>query len=226
MSVSSRLVLPVERRLYLIRHAEAATIDDEGRVHSDQPVPLTARGRGQAAALAWRLSRAETSKVHASDLARAAETAQILADGREVVLHEGLREVSLGELEGRSTGEISSTGFLVDPDVGLPGGESFTELVHRVRREVESILQAERDRETVIVAHGGVNRAVIAGLLHLPGRQALRLRQDWCCLNVLEEAEGRWWLGVVNWTPGGLEEVQGRQVWALGSEEWRRLGDV
>jgi broad specificity phosphatase PhoE len=78
----------------------------------------------------------------------------------------------------------------------------------------------------VVVAHGAVNRALIGRLLGLDPAHALRVRQDWAGVNVLELAAGRWWLGVLNWTPLGLEEWRhtrppGRRV---GEETWGRLG--
>lgn len=62
-----------ERVLHLVRHGEADGHDDECR--------LTARGREQAMRTAARLAGSRASVVHHSPLARAAETARIIADG-------------------------------------------------------------------------------------------------------------------------------------------------
>ena len=74
-------------------------------------------------------------------------------------------------------------------------------MVARASAALEDILAASDERDVVLVAHGGVNRGLVAHLLGIPMDRAHRIRQDWASVNVLEQAEGRWWIGVLNWTP-------------------------
>jgi broad specificity phosphatase PhoE len=217
----------VERRLYLVRHGECDNVTADGRLFSHAPLPLTARGREQARALGERFAEVDAPVVHASDLRRAVETAEGLAGGRPVVTHPGLREIGLGELDGAPAREVFRIcpGWLRDPEAAPPGGESVIDVAARAGAAVDEIVAGAPRRDAVVVAHGGVNRAVLGRLLGLPLLAALRLRQDWACVNVLDRAGGRWWAGTLNWTPWGIGELaRTRAVAGLQDAEWRRLG--
>jgi alpha-ribazole phosphatase len=219
--------LAVVRRLHLVRHGEAEMVDAEGRMWSRDPRPLTARGRAQAAGLRERFADVPVDRVHASDLPRARETAELMAGPRPVVLHPGLREVDLGDLEGLPADEAlrASPGFLARPETAAPGGESFLDVVGRAGAALESILADDPGDTLVVVAHGAVNRALIGWLLDLEPTRALRLRQDWAGVTLLDQAGGRWWLGVLNWTALGLEEWgHARPAGRVDDDTWARLG--
>jgi broad specificity phosphatase PhoE len=204
-----RTAAPAGRRLYLVRHGEADTPDAEGRLHSHVPLPLTGRGRAQAAALGRAFAPVGADTVHASDIARTAETAGALAGERRVRLHAGLRELSLGSLEGAHQDEILAVapGFLLDPDARLPEGESIREVGARAGAAVDRILAAQPAGEVVVVAHGGVNRSLFGHLLDLPLDRAVRVRQDWAGVNVFDWNGSAWEIVVLNWTPEGLAEL-------------------
>jgi alpha-ribazole phosphatase len=198
------------RRLYILRHGEADTPDADGYLHSHVPLPLTPRGRTQAEALNRVFAPVGASVVHASDIARTAETAERLAGpAREVRLHAGLRELSLGDLEGAHSDTIldAAPGFLVDPDATLPGGESVREVGLRAGAALDAILAADDAAEVVVVAHGGVNRGLLGRLLGVPLERAMLVRQDWAGVNVLERDGDGWAIGTLNWTPEGLAEL-------------------
>ena len=71
---------------HLVRHGETEW-NRTGRMQGHTGVPLSAEGRRQATLLAARLRSVEFSAVYSSDLPRAAETARIIADGREPCSH-------------------------------------------------------------------------------------------------------------------------------------------
>ena len=70
--------------------------------------PLTARGMAQAKALAQRLAREKFTALYSSDLGRAVQTAQEIADvtGHTIVTDARLRERHLGILQGLNAEEI------------------------------------------------------------------------------------------------------------------------
>jgi broad specificity phosphatase PhoE len=218
----------VERRLYLVRHAEADAVTAAGHLRSADPIALSPRGRTQAEALRERFAPVQAPVVHARSMVRAAETARLLAGpGREVSLDDRLREISLGDLDGAHARDVfaAAPGWLRDPDAALPGGESMREVADRTGHALAEILAASTSRDVIVVAHGGVNRALLGCLLGLRPERALRIRQDWACVNVLDRARGRWWVGALNWTPFGVNELALTRLAAgLGDEEWRRLG--
>ncbi len=92
---------------WLVRHGESEW-NVARRIQGQSPAApgLTATGRSQAAEAALELARRapRANRIVASDLPRTAETAKIIAArlGLPVESDAGLREQSLGVLEGRS----------------------------------------------------------------------------------------------------------------------------
>ncbi len=219
----------VQRRLLLARHAEAETITSDGRVQSAGAVPLTERGRAQADALAQFFAAARLHRVHSSTQARAIETAQRLA-GPDVDLltHADLEEIRLGRAEGTPARQAFAAAplYLRDPDVALEGGETPRQVFDRVGPAIDRILAAEAGEPVVVVVgHGCVNRMLLAYLLDLELARALRLRQDWSAVNVLEHRGGRWELGALNWNVNGLAEfARTRSEPGVAPAVWEQLG--
>lgn len=166
------LPLSLPHRLILVRHGETDW-NREGRLQGGQDIPLNALGREQAAEAAGRLKTLEPDFAGldylCSPMERARETMDILR--RELALPAGeyridprLRELTFGEWEGFTWRDIRKAereqAHLRERDKwGFvpPSGESYRMLAERVRPAL-----AELQRETVIVSHGGVARAVLA----------------------------------------------------------------
>ena len=91
--------------LLLVRHGETDW-NRLGRWQGHSDTPLNARGREQARELAPQLDGVDV--VYSSDLARARETAEILAEelGADVRLDARLRERGFGAWEGLTAAEI------------------------------------------------------------------------------------------------------------------------
>jgi broad specificity phosphatase PhoE len=183
-------------RLVLIRHAEPEA-SVRGRVYGALDVGLSERGLRDAEKLASTVRGLDLDAVYASPLRRAIETATPLARerGLELTLHEGLREVDFGELEGRTYEEIGEDHadlfrvWATSPSaIRFPGGEDYVGLKARVLTAVEEI--RERTTSAAIVAHGGVNRVVLADALDLPDDAIFRLDQPYCALSVIDWIDG------------------------------------
>jgi broad specificity phosphatase PhoE len=183
-------------RLVLIRHAEPEA-GVHGRVYGALDVGLSERGLRDAEKLASTVRGLDLDAVYASPLRRAVETATPLARerGLEVTLHEGLREVDFGELEGRTYEEIGEDyadifrAWGTNPSaIRFPGGEDYVGLKARVLTAVEEI--RKRTTSAAIVAHGGVNRVVLADALALPDDEIFRLDQPYCALSVIDWIDG------------------------------------
>jgi phosphoserine phosphatase len=222
-------VAAIEQRLLLLRHGESQTVTSDGRLSSAGDMPLTERGAAVARSLAPLFAPLELARIHASDQLRAVQTAQgVGGDAIEVVRHAALREISLGTAEGRDAAAefAAAPGFLYDPDVALPGGETPRQVRARAAAEVGDILTREGDTQpVVIVGHGCLNRMLLSHLLGLEISRALRIRQDWGAVNVLERRGGEWRLGALNFNVGGLREFAlTRQVTGVRPEVWQRLG--
>lgn len=176
-------------RLAVIRHAATAWTE-AGRLQGRTDIPLSAAGR--AAAAAWRLP-AELAgwPVRSSPLARARETARLLAPGQPVADDAALIEMAWGEWEGRTLAELSATDprFAVEAARGLdltpPGGES-----PRVVQARLAAWLAALDGPTLAVTHKGVIRALL-GLAtgwDFLGKPPLRL--SWAAAHLFTVAAG------------------------------------
>ncbi|MFO0547605.1 MAG: histidine phosphatase family protein [Polyangiaceae bacterium] len=167
--------------LLVARHGETDW-NKVGRLQGHTDTPLNERGRAQALELAGRLADEDLAWIVTSDLARAVETADIVARAlgvkAEIARDARLREQGFGELEGLHREEIVTRyardfGYgKFDYRVTPPGGETWPELVARVEaatREVFDRLELAQEgaplppkKTGLIVAHGGVLRALLS----------------------------------------------------------------
>src|SRR5688572_19392365 len=89
------------RRLLLLRHGQS-TWNADGRWQGQADPPLSPLGEEQARDAARRLAPGQFSRVLASDLRRARQTAEILADALRlpVEVDPDLREIDVGDWQG------------------------------------------------------------------------------------------------------------------------------
>lgn len=184
--------------LLLLRHGEIVQSEPR-RFVGRRDLPLTAEGRRQAAAWGKALAQTALDGAWCSSLSRCRETAALLLDGRDdhPVALDALREVSLGEWEGLSVeevqrrfpGEYERRGADL-ANVAPAGGESFAEAQERAWAAVADIL-ARTAGTALVVAHGGVNRALLCRALGMPLQHLFSLGQDYAALNILHFAHNR-----------------------------------
>jgi alpha-ribazole phosphatase len=181
-------------RLYLIRHGEVEGAAS-GKLLGRTDTPLSKCGLEQAVKLAELLSTAQLSAVYCSDLQRARVTAEIIAELSNVKVQESAawREIDMGEWDGRTMASLHDEApqlvarLFDDPaSFEYPGGESFACFTARVLKGVDRLLVTHESGEVVLVAHGGVCRAIIGTALGIPARNWLRLSQHYACLNVID----------------------------------------
>lgn len=154
--------------IYLVRHGETAS--NAARVVQLPEVPLSERGREQAACIARRLAAAGVTRILASDLRRAAETAEEIAaqTGVPVEPEPLLRERDFGDVRGTPYAEL---GFdLFAPDFAPPRGETWEAFRQRVDAAWERVRRAaaETQGHLVAVTHGLVCRSIAERHLELP----------------------------------------------------------
>ncbi|CAN5577504.1 acid phosphatase [soil metagenome] len=174
------------RDVVLIRHGETSW-SASGKHTGRTDVPLTKRGRRQAADLGatvagWRFALALTSP-----LQRAAETARLA--GLSCTAEDDLQEWDYGELEGLTTPEIREDlpGWTIWRGP-VPGGEGVAEVAARVDRVIERVQAVDGD--VVLVSHGHLLRALAARWLEWPAVEGRRLVLDTATLGVLGNERG------------------------------------
>ncbi len=182
----------MSRKIYLIRHGRPEG-DGQSRYLGRTDVPLSAEGRGQAARLGEALQGANITAVYSSPLRRCMDTAACL--GRPVTAVPGLAEIDLGTWEGRLKAEIKA---LYPEEYAArgrdlehfapPGGECFAQVAQRALAALRTIL-AESRGDIAVVAHAGVNRALLCRLTGRPLGELFDIPQSYCGV-ILLEAEG------------------------------------
>lgn len=193
-------------RLFIVRHGET-DYNREKRIAGQLDVPLNELGRAQARATAELLKDESIAAVYASDLLRAAETAQFIAAKHklDVISFKELRERSYGHWEGKLSEEIERLfpeeyeQLRQAPlDFVPPGGESRKELYERVTKKLNEILAGHSAESVVIVSHGGPIRAMINYVIAqelgipVPQQSQVRIDADLCSVSLLshDEKEG------------------------------------
>lgn len=153
----------------LARHGEAAY---ETKALSDEGGSLTRAGRAQAAGLAERLHGRRVAHVYCSTMARAVQTAEIVAANLDVdvTTRTGLREFAVGALAGVEVdtdpfAETFAQWLAGDLAARVDGGESGAEIAARARQVLEDIADAHPGETILVVAHGGILTLAVHNLL-------------------------------------------------------------
>lgn len=159
--------------LYLIRHARS-TWNAEGRMQGQADPPLDELGCEQARALADHLRHETFHAIYSSPLARARQTAEIIAapHGLPIRYDDRLKERHLGEWTGLTGDEVNDR-YPERADgnwrvVGPPGGENQEALIARASDVFADLLAAHPEETIAVVSHGGLLTAYMGHLLGVP----------------------------------------------------------
>jgi broad specificity phosphatase PhoE len=169
----------------LMRHGETAW-NREGRVMGRQPVDLDQAGREQVERAVPLARLLAPEVIISSPLARARQSAQIIADGtgvREVFADPRLEEVRYGTWENKTYHQLIQdphyVGYRRAPlESRTPGGETIAEVQARGVAAVETAIAAYRGRRVLLVSHGDIIRTILCHYLKLELKHFHRVRVD------------------------------------------------
>lgn len=175
--------------IYFIRHGETDW-NAEGRLQGQRDIPLNDLGRVQAEEVAGVLARLdgrfEDLAYWASPLSRARETMELMRiklglAARAYRTDDRLKEIAFGQWEGLTWSNVEQT----NPELAAariadkwhvtpPSGENYEAVADRLKAFLRLI-----ERDSVVVAHGGVGRALmaLAGGLSKPDAAETFVRQ-------------------------------------------------
>ena len=189
-------------KLILVRHGETYWNEERRVQGGDSDIELNNTGLEQARKLAAFLKNENIIAILSSPLQRAKATAEAIASHHQlpVEVDQGLRELRVGELEGMSVSNMSTTfsQFLMQLWQGkgstrLPEGESLIELQQRAWKVVERLLEKhnaspEHSEGTtaVIVSHYFVTLAIILKALDLPLNCFIKFKVDPGGVSIIE----------------------------------------
>ena len=160
------------RQVILARHG-ASEWSSLGRYQGHSPVPLSSLGIQQANALANEIYGYHPDKIVSSDLPRAQQTAQIIANHLSMEVHtdERLRELNCGIWAGLTEREIEKLDFQIvtklraGQDIPRGGGETMLDLKRRIHSALTDWVQGNFFNTLLIVSHAYVIKTIIQVLL-------------------------------------------------------------
>jgi len=146
---------PVSDRFYFLRHGETE-LNHRRIIQTQRGVTLNDTGRSQARRAADILAAVEFTEIHASDLERAWETAEIVNETCRKPIHQAsaLHERDWGDWCGQSNIDLNWGG---SPE----NGETLKEFTLRTLHGLNDVL---RHGEILIVAHGGSYAVLLAAI--------------------------------------------------------------
>ncbi len=144
--------------IYFARHGQT-NLNKQKILQGHIDEPLNEVGVLQAIELAKTLESVKFDYIFCSPLKRAMATAEAVAKYQETNITPDSRivELYIGEMQGKPYTEENLIEYLKNPKAY--GGESLSELFERVK-EFMVLLEKIKDKNILIVSHGGVFRAL------------------------------------------------------------------
>jgi len=155
--------------IFLARHGETEW-NRVGRWQGSTDIPLSEVGRAQARHLAERLRNRDVTEVFTSDLSRARETAEIVAQALGVTrirVDPRLRERGFGCFEGLTREECEErhtevwARYLADRRTVPPGAEAQEQVVARVVAALTAVAESDLTGHVLVVSHGAAIRSFV-----------------------------------------------------------------
>ncbi|MEN1969077.1 histidine phosphatase family protein [Lentibacillus sp. N15] len=185
-------------KIGFVRHG-VTDWNQEGKAQGSADVPLNNEGRSQAATLAERLQTEDWDVMYASDLARAKETAETIANKmNDITIHfdPRLREVSGGLIEGTTEAERVAKWGVDWRELDLER-ESNNSIMTRGRSILSEILHKHNGKNILIVSHGSFIKHLLRELLPDDDVEASLGN---CSLTILQKNKDGWKLELHNCT--------------------------
>lgn len=194
--------------IVLARHAHTKSA---GRCIGRTEVPLTPKGRKQAASLAESLVGTGFVRLCSSPLARSMDTLTPLAQwlDMELTVVPGLVEIDMGAWEGLAFDVVRARFPEAYAERGrrfgsfrAPGGESFDDVADRALEALAEL--AAGPQPVFAVSHAGVIRAVLCRLTGHSMDDLFYFRPSYGACTILTSTRGRLTVAGTNIAPDGM----------------------
>jgi len=190
-------------RILLLRHAETDW-NRERRYQGWRDIPLSPTGRAQAESAGRLLAASPLAAVWSSPLARARETAALIAAPHTLAVHEAdaFKEMGFGDWEGLTRDEVrerfpdAHRAWAETPhEAAWSGAETLGVVRARALAGLEALRAAHQGQTVCLVSHGITSRILILEALGLgldrlwslqlsaTGISELEFRDDWTTLH-------------------------------------------
>ena len=161
-------------KLYAIRHGETDwNVAKIAQGRTD--IELNQNGISQAMMAKEKVQKLSVDFIISSPLKRAAKTAEILADNKlNVIFDERLKERSFGDIEGNRLESIDFDKiYNTELNLSIMNIEPVNTMLKRVNSFLSDIKSKYNDKTILIVAHGGILRALNACVNGIPASKTI-----------------------------------------------------
>jgi probable phosphomutase (TIGR03848 family) len=173
-----RVIVRVVAKIVLLRHAHS-TANSSGILAGQVPgISLSKDGLRQAEDLIQRIGRSKFDSIRVSPMQRCEETINPWISSRfsrgleNYLIDDGLIEMNYGTWSGRKLSSLRREPLwkliqTTPSKVKFPEGERFTAMQKRAVASVHDAVAAKKNGTHLLVSHGDVIKAIIAGLINL-----------------------------------------------------------
>lgn len=181
-------------KFYIVRHGQT-NWNILGRTQGHGNSDLTKKGLEQAKELADAIVDYPIDYIYSSDLGRAVQTAQIIANKLNLNVNKtpALREMGFGIWEGLLIEEIKRdhldtyNTWRNEPHlVNIRGGENLHIIKERTDKFIEELNKKYDNKHIVLVSHSVTVRAMLLSFLGSSMQNIYRIKQDNTALNIVE----------------------------------------
>lgn len=187
---------PQTKRVVLLRHARIDAAHC-GQLIGSTDVSLDPAAEVYARTLSDRVMRWQPQLCYCSPKLRCRQTAAAVAPQLPPQIDADLREIDFGRWETRVFAEVVARDSALldrwaafDLDFAFPGGERVGDFLRRVEAVCDRLSRAEADT-VLVVAHGGVIRAMICHWLGLEPRSYVAFHVPYATTVVIDLFDGR-----------------------------------
>ena len=191
-------------KICLVRHGETDW-NQLGKLQGRQDIPLNDVGVAQAAQVAAFLATGEWHGIITSPLARAKQTAHIIARALNLAVREdaGFLEQDYGKASGMTLAQRKQA----YPGGRYEGMEPWAHVQDRTWKSLQTHACAHPNQNLIIVSHGGAINSLLARLTNdAVGTGENRLKN--ACITMLTNCDGALALGFYNQTAAELLQKQ------------------
>lgn len=179
-------------KLILTKHGE--TIENQqGITQGHLPGTLSKKGMEQVKRVAERLRDEKIDFIYSSDLARAADTANRIAEyhpNTPIKFVRELRERNMGEFQGKKKSDIDwykKRKHYSELGIKPKDGESLEELYGRAKRFLYDALRKHKNDAVLFVGHNGINKALVCAIANRPASEISKMKNfDETSITIIE----------------------------------------
>jgi|GEM_PF-460314 len=197
----------LHRNILLCRHGQTH-FNRTARIQGQSDSPLTKNGLQETKKLAEILYPHMPGVIYSSALGRAAYSSAIYSQilGIPVHFRQNLVELSCGEWETSLRTDVIGSDVLIRSSWvdRPPGGESYQDAEKRLGVFINELQTVSDSVYVMVLAHSGLNRALVRSLLGLPINEALYIRFPHDTIYQINMDGNVNWIGLSNMSGSGF----------------------